>query len=93
VPIDAVCAMKTNSTVSYQQNPATLNPVADLAPTSCGQGWGKGANVSGSGMIEEGLSVEEKEDISALTFMANLASTHSSDGRGQEAEELGRRTS
>jgi dihydroxyacetone kinase DhaKLM complex PTS-EIIA-like component DhaM len=40
-------------------------------------------------MIEEGLSVEEKEDISALTSMANLASTHSSDGRGQEAEELG----
>jgi hypothetical protein len=57
MPIDAVCAIKTTSTVSYQENPATLNPVADLAPTSCGQGWGEGADVSGGGMIEKGLSV------------------------------------
>jgi hypothetical protein len=63
--------------------------MADLAPMSCGQGWGEGADVSGGRMIEKGLSVQDKDDISALTFMANLASKYRSEGRGQEAEELG----
>ena len=41
------------------------------------------------GMMEKELGMQDRDDLSALTSMANLASTHRSNGQGQEAEEVG----
>jgi hypothetical protein len=80
--------MNMNSTASYGKDPAESDPVADLAPETCNHGLGKRVNVSKVWMMEAELETQDRKNLSALTSMANLASTHRSDGRGQEAEEV-----